>query len=89
METAIPLALTSDVIGRTSPSATDSIISAIEAKRAKKQRKRARKREREQQRKALALGVASSGAEKSVIASTGGTGVAKKIKDRLLDANGK
>jgi hypothetical protein len=89
METAIPLALTSDVIGRTSLPASDNITSPIEAKRAKKRQRRARKREREQQRKALALGVASGGAEKSVIASTGGTGVVKKIKDRLLDADGK
>jgi Protein of unknown function (DUF3245) len=88
METAIPLALTSDVVGRTSLPATDSIASAIEIKRAKKRQKRARGREKEQQRKALALGIASGGAEKSVIASAIGTGVAKKIKDRLLDANG-
>lgn len=89
METAIPLALTSDVMGRTSLPAANSITSAIEAKRVKNQRKRARKREREQQRKALALGVASGVAEKSEFASTGGTCVAKKIKDRLLDADGK
>jgi hypothetical protein len=89
METAIPLALTSDVTGRTWLPATDNITSAIEAKRVKNQRKRARKREREQQRKALALGVPSGVAEKSEFASTGGTCVAKKIKDRLLDADGK
>lgn len=89
METAIPLALTPDVIGRISHPTSDYITSSIEAKRAKKRQKRARKREREQQRRALALGIANGGAEKSVIALTGGTGVAKKIKDRLLDADGK
>lgn len=84
METAIPLALTPDVVERTSLHTT----SAEEARRDKKRQKRARRKEREQQRKALAPSIASGGAEKSAIASTVGTGVAKKIKDRLLDANG-
>lgn len=99
METAIPLPLTPDVIGRTTLPVANSILSPIEAKRAKKREKRARKKEKDQQRRALTLGITSSGAEKSVFASiTGaersavtspdGTGVAKKIKDRLLDANG-
>jgi hypothetical protein len=99
METSIPSSLTSDVIGRTSRPAVNNILSPIEAKRAKKREKRARKKEKDQQRKTLALGITSGGAEKSIIASiTGaeksaitsadGTGVAKKIKDRLLDANG-
>lgn len=99
METAIPLSLTLDVIGQTSLPATNSILSPIEAKRAKKREKRARKKEKDQQRKALALGITSGGAEKSVIAlvtgveksaipSAGGAGIAKKIKDRLRDANG-
>jgi hypothetical protein len=99
MEVSVPSSLTSDVIGRTSRPAVNNILSPIEAKRAKKREKRVRKKEKDQRRKALALGITSGGAEKSVIASiTGaeksaitsadGTGVAKKIKDRLLDANG-
>jgi hypothetical protein len=99
METAIPLSLTSDVIGRTSIPATNNILSPIEVKRAKKRERRARKKEKDQQRKALVLGITSGGAEKSIIASvTGveklaipsadGTGVATKIRDRLRDANG-
>jgi hypothetical protein len=88
METAIPLALTSDVVERISLPAFNGIISAEEARRAKKRQKRQRRKEKEQQRKALASSIAGGGAEKSAIASTGGIAVAKKIKDRLLDANG-
>lgn len=121
METAIPLSLTSDVNGRTLLPVTDRSLSAIEAKRDRNRKKRAKQREKDQRRKALALSIASSGAEKPLapsteaeekgaIASSGGAekmvnapvggagksastpmngvGVAKKIKDRLLDANG-
>jgi hypothetical protein len=88
METAIPLALTSDVVERTSLPTTNGIISAEEARRAKKRQKRQRRKEKEQQRKALASSIASGGAEKSATVSIGGTAIAKKIKDRLLDANG-
>lgn len=88
METAIPLSLTPDVIERTTLPAIDDITSVNEARRAKRRQRRARRKEKEQQRKALASSIAFGGAEKPVITSTGGTSVAKKIKDRLLDANG-
>lgn len=85
METAIPLALTPDVVGPTSLPATKSLTTE-EAKRAKKRQKRLRKKERDQQQKALA--VTNSGATKPQITPNGEPSVAKKLKDRLLDANG-
>jgi hypothetical protein len=85
LETAIPMALTSDVVA---PVSLPKNNLSDEAKRARKRQKRARRKEREQQLKALAKSQTCGVAQTQAVASTTGLSVSKKLKDRLLDANG-
>lgn len=77
METVIPLALHSQVVATVSPTvkAETKLLTADDVKRAKKREKNARRRERKQHQKIMhpPLGILAGG---------------KKLKDRLLDANG-
>jgi hypothetical protein len=79
LEIAIPLALDADVTKMDS-------VAADDAKRVRNRQKRARKKERQLRQKALTL--ASGSMVKPLVASVGGPVIAKKLKDRLLDANG-
>lgn len=87
LETAIPMSLTSDVVAPVSLSLAKNNLSD-EAKRAKKRQKRARRKEKEQQLKMLAQSQTSGMTQMQAVTSTTGLGVSKKLKDRLLDANG-